>query len=251
MLKMTSLAAALSLVGILAAGTANASPIVFQTAQGATTSGGAVDASASFALGANSLDITLNDLLVNPNNVGQLLSGLSFSINGFTSGTLLSSSGLLVTVGDGGSTTYAGADSTTGWVLQLQPTFDLCDICNNLLTPSKGALAPAGLIIGPDVNGVYSDANGGIAGNSGHNPFVSESATFDLSIAGLTSSDSVSSVLFRFGTKFGKQTSNGVCTSGCGAASVPEPGALALFAAGLGSLGFALSRKRRQAVRHR
>ena len=250
MLKMTSLAAALSLVGILAAGTANASPIVFQTAQGATTSGGAVDASASFALGANSLDITLNDLLVNPNNVGQLLSGLSFSINGFTSGTLLSSSGQLVTVAEDGSPTD-GATSTTGWVLQLQPTFDLCDICNNLLTPSKGALAPAGLIIGPDVNGVYSDANGGIAGNSGHNPFVSESATFDLSIAGLTSSDSVSSVLFRFGTKFGKQTSNGVCTSGCGAASVPEPGALALFAAGLGSLGFALSRKRRQAVRHR
>lgn len=33
--------------------------------------------------------------------------------------------------------------------------------------------------------------------------------------------------------------------------TVPEPGALALFAAGLGSLGFALSRKRRQAVRHR
>ena len=146
--------------------------------------------------------------------------------------------------------------STTGWVLQLQPTFDLCDICNPSLTPSKGALAPAGLIIGPPLDGVYSDAMGSIAGGSiagkrPHNPFVSQSATFDLSIAGLTSSDSVSSVLFRFGTNFGTQTSNGVCTSRCGAASVPEPGALALFAAGLGSLGFALSRKRRQAVRHR
>lgn len=243
----TSLAAAglLSLVGILAAGSSKASPILFQTASGAKTSGGPVSASASFALGTGSLDITLNDLLVNPNNVGQLLSGLSFSINGISSGTLTSSSGTLVSVARNGTPTYATAPSTTGWV--LQSGFDLCDICST----GKGAFAPAGLIIGPPSSGVYSNAGGSIAGNSAHNPFVSQSATFDLSIAGLTANDTVSSVLFRFGTTYGTQTSMGECTSSGCSSTVPEPGALALFAAGLGALGFALSYKRRRAARQR
>lgn len=54
--------------------------------------------------------------------------------------------------------------------------------------------------------------------------------------------------------------SNGSCASGSNntgvisgrpSSSVPEPGALALFAAGLGALGFALSYKRRRAARQR
>jgi len=96
----------------------------------------------------------------------------------------------------------------------------------------------------PDSSDVYANAHGSIAGNSGHNPFLNQTATFDLSISGLTSNFTVSSVLFRFGTSFGSDTSPGCTASGCGS-SVPEPGALALFAAGLGALGIALARKRR------
>ena len=245
----TSLAAAglLSLVGILAAGTSTASPIVFQTATGASTSGGPVSASASFSMSSpGSLKITLNDTLPNPNNVSQLLSGFSFSIPGFTTGTLTSSSSTEVNVATGG-TFNLGTAATTGWI--LQPGFDLCDICSS----GKGALVPGGLIIGPpDSSNLYANANGSIAGNSAHNPFLYETATYDLSISGLTSSNfTVSSVLFRFGTTFGTDTSVGACTSSGCSSTVPEPGALALFAAGLGALGFALSYKRRRAARQR
>ncbi|MHB1542820.1 MAG: PEP-CTERM sorting domain-containing protein [Steroidobacteraceae bacterium] len=45
--------------------------------------------------------------------------------------------------------------------------------------------------------------------------------------------------------------SNTGVISGGPSSSVPEPGALALFAAGLGALGFALSYKRRRAARQR
>ena len=251
MRKKTSIAAVglLSLAGLLAAGGSNASPTVFQTAPGATTSGGPVSASASFSMSSpGSLQITLNDTLANPNNVGQLLSGLSFSIPGFTTGTLTNSSSQDVTVAKGGGFKLGASGTTTGWI--LQSGFDLCDICSG---DSKGALAPKGLIIGPpDSSKFYANAGGSIAGNSAHNSFLYETATYDLSISGLPSNFTVSSVLFRFGTTFGKQTSIGEeCTSSGCSSTVPEPGALALFAAGLGALGFALSYKRRRAARQR
>jgi hypothetical protein len=249
MRKKTSIAAVglLSLAGLLAAGVSNASPIVFQTAPGATTSGGPVSASASFSMSSpGSLQITLNDTLANPNNVGQLLSGLSFSIPGFTTGTLTNSSSTDVFVTTGGAYNLGTPGTTTGWI--LQSGFDLCDICSS----GKGVNAPAGLIIGPPASSnLYANANGSIVDNSAHNPFLYETATYDLSISGLPSNFTVSSVLFRFGTTFGTDTSVGECTSSGCSSTVPEPGALALFAAGLGALGFALSYKRRRAARQR
>lgn len=244
MRKKTSIAAAglLSLAGILAAGTSNASPIVFQTASSATNSTGQpVSASATFSLSANTLVIQLTDTLANPTDVAQLISGLSFTLsNGLTSGTLSGSAANFLNVNADGSFTNAG-NGLTGWV--LQPGFDLCDICSS----GGGSSVPAGLIIGPpDSNGVYSNANGSIAGNSPHNPFINQTGAYTLDIQGLTANDSISSVVFGFGTTYGQDTTNGVCTAGCGS-TVPEPGALALFAAGLGGLGIALSRKRRRA----
>lgn len=233
-------ASVLCLTGLLVPGTSQASPITYATASGATTSGGAVDAEATFTLGTNSLEITLQDLQANPGNVGQLLSGLSFSINGFSSGTLTSSSGQSVSV-DGSGVPTLGTTGSTGWV--LQSGFDLCDICST----GKGLNAPAGLLIGPPAgDGNYDAAKGSIAGNGPHNPFINQTATFNIDITGLSDVDTVSSVVFRFGTTYGTMTTDGVCTSGCSSTSVPEPATLALFAAGLAGLAFALRRRARQ-----
>ncbi len=243
MRKITSITMAmvLGLAGALGAGTAQASVIVFQTPMGATTSGGAVSATASFTLSANTLDIQLTNTLANPTSVAQLLSGLSFTLDsGLTNGTLSSSVANFITVASGGTFSSAGSGLPTGWV--LQPGFDLCDICAS----GGGSNRPAGLIIGPPGAGhLYSSANGSIAGNGPHNPFIDQTASYDLNIQGLSASDAISSVTFRFGTTFGTDTVDGVCTSDCGGTSVPEPGPLALFAAGLLGCALFINRRRR------
>src|SRR5215831_11239078 len=99
-------AAALSICASLLACSANAATITFTTAPGATSGGQPVDASATFETGANTVIIVLDNLLVNPTDVSQLISDLSFRLTtGQTSGTLFSSSATNVTVGKNGSVT--------------------------------------------------------------------------------------------------------------------------------------------------
>ena len=248
MRKFRSMAVAgiLGLAGLLAAGASSASPIVFQTATGATAGGNPVSAQAVFALGTNTLEIGLGDSLANPITVAQLISGLSFALsNGLSIGSLSSSGAYFIAVSTSGSFAAAGSGATS-WLLQTGTSgFDLCEICANGINGSAG---PAELIIGPpsSSNG-YSAANRSIAGNAPHNPFINNVAFYTLDIPGLSSSDTISNVVFRFGTTFGEVTSDGVCTASCGGASVPEPGTLALFAAGLLGCALFIHRRRRAA----
>jgi outer membrane protease len=97
---------------------AHGSVITYQTAPGATESGGnPVSANAVFTTGAGTLDITLTDLLADPKTVAQLVSDLDFVLsNGATIGTLGSSSGQEITVNADGTFTLGGTVAT-GWAL--------------------------------------------------------------------------------------------------------------------------------------
>jgi hypothetical protein len=216
-MKSISLAGAIIAIAL----PASASQI-FVTPTGATTSGGAVNAQATFTASAGSLSVTLVDLFANPTDVAQLLSDLDFTVS-LTGTTTLTSSGSLITVNADGSTT-AGATGSTGWTFSSLGgnNYTLCDICG-------GGSGPANLIIGP---GPYTNANGSIAGNGPHNPFINQTATFTLSNSSITADTTVSNVVFSFGTVSGINVPGGP-PQGDVPGGVPEPATAALGGIGL------------------
>jgi hypothetical protein len=172
------------------------------------------------------LSITLVNLEANPTDVTQLISDLSFTLSsGQTSGNLTSSSGLERTVAGNGSFADGSLPVDTGWAL----TGLHLDV---LGTP----IGPAHLIIGPpDASNKYSNANGSIAGNGPHNPFLAGDVTFTISIPILTDQDNVTSATFSFGTTAGQNLVPGVpqITN-----TIPDGGTtVLLLGAGLSGLG--------------
>lgn len=203
-----------------------AATITFVTPAGSMVPDGAVNASATFTTGADTLTITLTDLLANPTSVGQLISDLDFVLStGQTVGTLTSSSSQLITVNSNGTFTL-GATGSTGWVLNNNVMGGL------QLDVLSAPVGPAHLLIGPPGGGgTYSNANDSIAGNGPHNPFLNQTATFNLAITGVTAATTVTSAVFSFGT------TAGVNVRGVASPIVPEPGTYALLGGGLLALG--------------
>ena len=223
----------------LALGSAALGSTITYIGNGTSSGGNTVDASAVFTTGAGTVTITLNNLLSNPTDVAQNISDLVFTLsNGATSGTLTSSSGTALTVNSGGSYTV-GSTVSTGW--------DLTSMGSSLVLNVLGtAVGPAHTIIGTSSNGTYvggtySSANGSIAGNGPHNPFLESATSFTISVPSVTASTTITAATFSFGTTAGNTL------SGTPGSSVPEPTTFALLGAGLLALG--ASRRRRSAAR--
>ena len=228
----------LGLPFLVVALTASASNVTTVTPAGSTTTG-PVSASATFITGNGFVNITLTDLEINPGDVAQLLSGLTFKLsNGATTGTLFSSTGTQVTVNSGG--TYSvGTTGAAGWGLNN-------NVGGGLQLNALGFIGPAGLIIGnPGAGGTYSNANSSIAGNPAHNPFLLHSVQFIVNITGVTSATTITSSTFYFGTTPGQFKVQGCVSTdpSCGLASVPEPISLVLTGSGL--IGLLFLRRRR------
>ena len=197
--------------------------------------GGPANAEALFTTGADTVSITLNDLLSNPSNVGQLISDLSFTLSNAPTGTpsLTSGTGTALTV-NGTGTFSVGGSVAAGWVLSSPSagTLHLDDLVGT------GHAGPAHLIIGTSSNGTYtggtySNGNGSIAGNGPHNPFLESGAIFNLSVPGVTANTTITSATFSFGTTSGDNRAGTP-----NAPTVPDGGTtLMLLGSALGGLG--------------
>jgi MYXO-CTERM domain-containing protein len=212
--------------------------ITYVTPSGSSTLGGPVDAMATFTTSANTLSIVLTNLQANPTDVAQLLSDLSFTVgNGgtLTGATLASSSAQEITVAADGSFTL-GSAVATGWVPTLSGTSGSLDDL------AAGGAGPTHLIIGPPgPGGTDSNANGSIAGNKAHNPFLNNFATFSISGSGITADTTITSATFSFGT------TSGIDVTGVSAG--PEPSSAVLAGIGVGILSLIALRRRRTQLR--
>jgi PEP-CTERM motif len=216
----------------LAAQSANASVTFFNTPDGSLAGGQPVNATATFTTGADTVTVVLTNLQANPTSVVQSLSDLFFTLNtGENSGTISSSSAQEVTIAADGSFVLGGVVAT-GWGLQTSGAA--------LLLNDLGFAGPAHTLIGPPGGATYAAANASIAGNGPHNPFLNQTATFNLNVPGVTADSFVNSATFSFGTVAGENVP-GVET--------PEPASLALMGIGLGSMGLiSLGRRRAKTI---
>jgi hypothetical protein len=220
----------------------------FQTPVGSTVGGQPVSASAIVRLYPDSDQITVylyNDQ-ANPKSVIQNLSDFGFTLsNGQSAGTMGSSDATLIEVG--ADKKFSVLNTTgTGW--ELQSNYLFVPLENGIAVGTLGTglrlhvlgtpAGPANTIIGSFDWGTmtYSNANGSIAGNRAHNPFILHQASFYLNVPGIDNTTAVTGALFSFGTQDIP-------------AGVPEPGALILLGAGLAGLAGAskpLHRARRK-----
>jgi len=203
-----------------------ASSIEFDTPAGATTSGPVSD-KAIITTSAGQITIEVVDLLVNPTDVAQLISGFFFTLSnapGTLPATVVpSASDVLI---DNHAATADGSAIQTWAVTKAGNTVTVDDLNGG---------QPKELIIGP---GPYSNANGSIDGNSGHNPFINQTATFTISASGVTANTTITGFSFDFGT------TEGVHVAGDPVSSSPEESTIVLTSSG--ALLILLSRLRRR-----
>lgn len=191
---------------------------------GSSVGGQPVDAEVEFTTSTDEIVVVLRNLQVDPRSVIQNVSSLFFTVStAQNAGTMISSSGIPRLVASDGAFSD-GAAVSTGWDLttsgaQLE------------LTVLGTAAGPAHTLLGLPDGAVYAQANGSIAGNDPHNPFLAPSATFTLRVPGVTADSTILDADFGFGTTPGNNV-QGV---------VPEPATMALLA--LGALVLARRRK--------
>lgn len=228
-LKKILAAAALGLA--IAAGNAYAS-FIFVTPPGSTAGGQPVDAQATFTFGTDTLQIVLQNLEGNPTSVIQALSDLEFTLSTIAGASSISSSSGTERTIHGDGTFTDGASVSTGWALNGGGASFQLDVLGT-------AIGPAHLLIGPPGPLGYSNANGSIAGNGPHNPFLAETATFNLFLPGVTANTTITSATFSFGTTEGQATVPGTPIP----EEIPEPGSLALIGLGLAAIAFVRRRQ--------
>ncbi|MGA3242660.1 MAG: PEP-CTERM sorting domain-containing protein [Bryobacteraceae bacterium] len=239
----------ISALGILAiAGTLHASTFSFSTPTGAKDVNGVdpVAASAIFAVSANTITITLNNLEANPTEDAQILDALTFQLNNQTIGGTLTVSMAeteFVKVNDNDTYTQV-TTNLPAWNLSdtvVGSTIDF-SFCNAKVTgtncTSTGTKPLEGGIIGAPSGSDYTNANSTIKGSTA-NPYIFEDAVITIKMTSGTfdtAQSDYTNLLFGYGDTTGQYEAVG--------GEAPEPSSFWMMAAAL-ALGLAAFRYRR------